>query len=91
VRKLLFAALTCAFVTVPAFADGGAAPAAVAVKGKTLIAANGARLGQIYRVQPDGSAQLILEGSMVTVPASTLSLVDGQLKTSMTKNDLIRH
>ena len=69
--------LVCAFMAVSAAAQDAASPAApTAVKGKMLVAANGARLGSIYRVGPDGSAQLIIDGKMVTVPASTFCTLD---------------
>ena len=61
---------------------------AVATEGKMLVASNGARLGAVYRVTGDGSAQLIVDGKMVTVPASTLSVVDGKLKTSLSKTEV---
>jgi len=54
-----------------------------------LIAANGARLAPVYRVGPDGSAQIIIEGKLVTVPATTLSVTDGKLTTSLTKNEVL--
>jgi hypothetical protein len=59
-----------------------------ATEGKMLVASNGARLGAVYRVTDDGSAQLIVDGKMVTVPASTLSVVDGTLKTSLSKSEV---
>jgi hypothetical protein len=61
---------------------------AVAQEGKMLVASNGARLGAVYRVTGDGSAQLIVDGKMVTVPASTLSVVDGKLTTSLSKSEV---
>lgn len=61
---------------------------AVATEGKMLVAANGARLGAVYRVTGDGSAQLIVDGKMVTVPASTLSVVDGKLTTTLSKSEV---
>ena len=72
-----------AFISLSAIAQEG-----VATEGKMLVAANGARLGAVYRVTGDGSAQLIVDGKMVTVPASTLSVVDGKLTTSLSKSDL---
>jgi hypothetical protein len=86
--------LVCAFVCVSAAAQGvsssdAATTAPVAAKGKMLLAANGARLGTVYRVGPDGSAQLIIDGKMVTVPASTLSVTDGKLTTSLTKSEVL--
>jgi hypothetical protein len=71
--------------------DASAAPAATAVaeKGKMLTAANGARLGSVYRVNPDGSAQIIIDGKLVTVPANTLSIANGKLVTSLTKSEVL--
>jgi hypothetical protein len=54
-----------------------------------LLAANGARLAPVYRVGADGAAQIILDGRLVTVPAATLSLADGKLTTSLTKNEVL--
>lgn len=82
-KKLWFVALMCA-ATAPALAQQ-----AVAEKGKMLIAANGTRLGSVYRVGADGSAQVIIDGKMVTVPASTLSEADGKLTTSLSKNEVL--
>jgi hypothetical protein len=81
-------------VSVSAAAQGtsssdAATAAPVAAKGKMLVAANGARLGTVYRVGADGSAQLIIDGKMVTVPASTLSITDGKLTTSLTKSEVL--
>ena len=73
-------------------ADASAAPAAaaaVAEKGKMLTAANGARLGAVYRVGPDGSAQIIIDGKLVTVPANTISISNGKLMTSLTKSEVL--
>ena len=92
-RKPLFAVLMGSLLVLAAVADD-AAPgenAGIAEKGKMLMASDGARLGQVYRVAADGSVQLILDGRMVSVPASTLSLVGGKLTTSLTKRDLIAH
>ena len=66
------------------------APASVSpVKGSMLVAANGARLAPVYRVGADGSAQIILEGRMVTIPAAKLSMAGGRLTTSLTKNEVL--
>jgi hypothetical protein len=69
-------------------AVGGSATV-VATTGKMLVASNGERLGVVYRVGPDGSAQLIIEGKLVTVPVTTLSNVEGKLTTSLTKREVI--
>ena len=65
------------------------APAVAAMTGKVLVDAKGARIAPIYRVSADGSAEVIFEGQMVTVPASTLSVADGKVKTSLAKHDLL--
>jgi hypothetical protein len=69
-------------------ADAGAS-GGVAAKGQMLIASNGARLGSVYRVGADGAAQIIIDGKMVAVPASTLSVADGKLTTSLTKSQVL--
>ena len=61
----------------------------VAAKGQIVVAADGARLGTVYRVAPDGGVQMIFGGKMITVPASTLSSVDGRLVTSLSKNQVL--
>jgi len=84
-------ALTCA-LAVTATAQNGSSAAgtgAVAEKGKLLVTANGARLGTVYRVGPDGAAQIIIDGKLVSVPASSLSNVDGKLTTSLSKSEIL--
>jgi hypothetical protein len=90
VKKSWLAIVMCA-VVLPAAAQGTSesASAPVAEKGKMLISANGARLGAVYRVGPDGAAQIIIDGHMVAVPANTLSKVDGKLTTSLTKSEVL--
>lgn len=56
--------------------------------GTMLVSSDGVRLGPVYRVASDGSAQIIIKGKMATVPASTISVVDGRLTTSLSKNDV---
>jgi hypothetical protein len=64
---------------------------AVAVNaGKMLYASNGQRIAAIYRVTSEGNPQVILNGKLVTVPASTLSDVNGKVTTSLSKQDLGR-
>jgi hypothetical protein len=90
VKKSWLVLVMCAFV-LPAAAQGtsDAPAAAVAEKGKMLIAANGTRLGAVYRVGPDGSAQIIIDGKLVTVPANTISIANGKLTTSLTKSEVL--
>ena len=68
--------------------EGAAAPVS-AVKGSMLISANGTRLAQVYRVSADGSAQIIIDGKLVTVPAASLSMSGGKLTTSLTKSEVL--
>jgi hypothetical protein len=92
VRTSWLVAVTCALVTFGATAQNassGAATAVVAEKGKMLVTSSGTRLGTVYRVGPDGSAQIIIDGKMVTVPASSLSNVDGKLTTSLSKSQVL--
>lgn len=85
-----FAALVMLSGAVYSVSAAAEAPAPVSpVKGSMLVAANGARLAPVYRVGPDGSAQIILEGKMLTVPAATLSMAGGRLTTSLTKNEVL--
>lgn len=74
----------------PAFAGEAnisAAAPSVAV-GTMLYAAGGKRLATVYRVKADGSPQIILDGKLVTVPASTILSDNGKLATSLTKTEI---
>ena len=86
-KKPIVAAVLIALTGLSAIAHGAVA-ADVASEGKMLVSANGSRLGAVYRVTGDGSAQVIIDGKLVTIPASTLSVVDGKLKTSLSKDDV---
>jgi hypothetical protein len=91
VTNSCFAVLVCVLFSVSAASQApreAAAAAVVPVTGKLLVAADGAPLGSVYRVGPDGSAQIIIEGRMVTIPAGTFSSVDGKLTTSLTKRQV---
>lgn len=82
-KKLWAAVLMLAFSLSAVAQD-----APVASEGKMLVASNGSRLAAVYRVTDDGSAQIILNGKMVTVPADTLSVSDGKLMTSLSKAEV---
>ena len=90
-RTSWLVALTCALATFTASAQNASSAAATAgaEKGKMLVSSNGSRLGTVYRVAPDGSAEIIIDGKLVSVPASTLSNVDGKLTTSMSKSEIL--
>lgn len=89
-KKSWLVIVLCAFV-LPAAAQTSteATSASVAEKGKMLVAANGARLGTVSRVGPDGAAQVIIDGRMVAVPSNTLSAANGRLTTSLTKSEVL--
>ena len=87
----LFAAAATPVLAQPSGAASTLAVAAtpvVASKGDMLIGADHSRLGSVVRVESDGSASIIFDGRMVTVPASTLKMADGKLTTSLSKHQL---
>jgi hypothetical protein len=91
-RTSWLVALTCVLATFTAAAQNSssaAATAAVAEKGKMLVSSNGSRLGTVSKVGPDGAAQIIIDGKLVNVPATTLSNVDGKLTTSLSKSEIL--
>ena len=81
----------CALVTLSGafYAAEAAADPVSPVKGSMVVASNGARLAPVYRVNPDGAAQIIIEGKMVTIPATTLSMSGGRLTTSLSKSEVL--
>jgi len=56
--------------------------------GKMLYSSDGHRIAAVYRVTSEGNPQVILNGKLVTVPASTLSEVNGKVTTSLSKTEL---
>jgi hypothetical protein len=92
VRTSWLVALTCTLATFGAVAQNSSsagAAAAVAEKGKMLVSSNGSRLGTINKVAPDGAAEIIIDGKLVSVPAATLSNVGGKLTTSLSKSEIL--
>ena len=77
VSSLFFVVGTPAF----AAAEGVAA-------GKTIYLNGGKRLGAIYKTTSNGSAQVILDGKLVTIPADTITVENGKVQTSLTKQEL---
>ena len=92
-RNIWIVAVACVLASAAAAAqdmssqDSGSSP--LASTGKVLMSSTGGRLGSVYRVNSDGSAKMIIDGKMVTVPVSTLSNVDGRLTTSLSKSEVI--
>ena len=64
------------------------AAAAVEVKAGKMLYSNGQRLAAIYRVTAEGNPQVILNGKLITVQASTLTEVNGKITTSLTKQEV---
>ncbi|MEW9854335.1 hypothetical protein [Novosphingobium sp. M1R2S20] len=56
--------------------------------GMMLYSGAGYRVAPIYRVNAEGNPQVILNGRLVTVPASTISEVGGKVTTSLTKKEI---
>ena len=82
-----FAVLAIALATTAAPALAAEAPAAHA--GVMLRDANNLRIGRVDEVRADGSVMLIVDSRVVVVPASKLSMDDGKLTTSLTKQDIV--
>lgn len=59
-------------------------------EGKMVYGADGKRLAPVYRVNSNGSVQLIVEGRLVKIPAADLSDVKGKLTSAQNKSDLLR-
>jgi hypothetical protein len=83
-----FAAPITAFAADDSATVRAEAPAAVQVTAGKMLYSGGNRLAAIYRISNDGSPQVILDGKLVTIPASTLSDVGGKVTTSLSKKDL---
>lgn len=68
------------------------APAAdvASFNGKTLYTTSGQRVGSIINVTISGIPQVVLAGKVRSVPAESLSVVDGKLATSLSKKELSR-
>lgn len=60
-----------------------------AMVGKLLYDGEGKKLAAIYKLDANGSPQILLEGKMVTVPLATLKKDDDKFATSLTKKDLM--
>lgn len=71
-------------------AEVAAASTVTVTAGKMLYGANGQRVAAVYRVNSAGEPQVILNGKLVTVPASSLSEVNGKLTTSLTKSEIAK-
>jgi hypothetical protein len=89
-KSLVVALLISTFAAVPAGAQDPGGSAVTAVAGKYLYDAKGHVLSTIMKVSPSGSAQIILEDRLRTIPGSTISLTDGKLTTSLSKREILK-
>lgn len=91
VATLIAAGLpTAAIHAQPAPQTSVAAASVVAREGQVLYDGKGKRVITVNRVATDGSVKVIFDGRLVTVPAATLSLVNGKLTTSLTKAEIAK-
>jgi hypothetical protein len=58
------------------------------VAGVPVFSADGHRLGVIYKVLPDGSVKLIVDGKMVAIAAERLQEAHGAIVTSLTRSEV---
>lgn len=86
-RKILMAATAAFLVAGVSSAVVAQAPVTV-TQGKMVYTSNGQRLAAVYRVSAEGDAQVILNGKLVTIPASTLSDAEGKLTTSLSRKEV---
>lgn len=82
-KKLVFFGVLAAVVSAPL-----AAQSSTIVAGKPLYASDGKRIGIVYRVTSDGTAQLIINGKLVSIPGTSITADNGKFQTSLTKKDL---
>ncbi len=93
-RKFTAAAITstlatAAFALSTMFGATSAHAKDAVVAGKMLYTADKHQLGAIYGVAADGSAQVIVDGRLVTVPAASVEAKDGKFWTSLTKKEAL--
>ncbi len=84
-------AVAAAMIAAPAVARKtplAAGAATVQIKrGAMLYSSDGHRVANINSVVA-GNAEIIFDGRIITVPSSTLSVVNGKLTTSLSKNEI---
>ena len=83
-KKSVLVVLLSAFAALPAVAQS-AAPA----KREMVYDATGRRLAPVDRITSDGSVEIIIDDKEVTIPASTLTVADGKVTTSLSKPQVI--
>jgi hypothetical protein len=69
-------------------APSGNTAAAAFKTGDWMRDVDGRRIGKVSNVNQDGSAKVIFESRIITVPGPTLNMVDGKLATSLSVREL---
>jgi ABC-type sugar transport system substrate-binding protein len=80
-KKAVFTLALAALVAAPLSAQ------TAVVAGKPIFASDGKRIGVVYKVTGNGSAQVIVNGKLVTIPAATITADEGKYQTSLTKKE----
>jgi hypothetical protein len=78
------------FALAPAALRAEEAAAVSVAAGQALYGPNGHRVASVYRVTADGTVQIIIDGKLINVPASSLSEADGKVATSLSHTELRR-
>ncbi|MBL8652472.1 MAG: hypothetical protein JNL35_18955 [Sphingopyxis sp.] len=80
------------FVAAPVLAYETAAPALERApkEGEVLRDAGGRQIGKVYKVQASGNILAIVNRETVRIPATTLSIIDGKLVTTLTKTEALK-
>lgn len=87
--KTTFALLALAAIAVtPAAASADPAPQVTVQQGKMLYLTGGKRVAAVYRVDSNGSPQVLIDGTLVTVPVSSLTVEAGKPTTSLSEEEL---
>jgi hypothetical protein len=94
-RGLVFLAVLAATVS-PAIAGTQSvtsAPVAqpvVPALGATMLDANARRLGYVMAVRPNGAVVISFRSGTITLPATTIRMVDGKLATSLSRAEVAK-
>jgi hypothetical protein len=84
-----FATLTVPAVAQPSVsAEASSVQPVAAKRGATIFDKTATRLGTVLAVRDNGAVVINFRSARVTVPAETLSIVDGKLMTSLTKAEV---
>jgi hypothetical protein len=75
--------------SVPAFAADAPGTTPQVKNGALLRDVNNAVLGNVSRVNSDGSLGLIVDYKFVTVPAASVTVVNGKAMTTLSKKEIV--